>query len=357
MTRPGGGDREEPVTTGGSIAVVNLHARVDGLTARVPRAVPQAPADTLALIDLLILRGHVLGRIADYERAAELAGQLVRGTPDDGPALLARARTRAVFHRFVEALADLQAAEDRGLDRALLAADRAEFLQATGSRAEAGELHRAAARHRPGFATLGALAVFHAERGEIAEAERLFAAARHRYQGSSPFPIASLDYRRGLMWHAEDNLPAARTWFDASLRRVPAYAPALGHRAEIDTEVGDHQAAIDRLRPLASASDDPGYAATLARALAAAGDHREARQWHRRAAARYDELAGRHPQAFAEHAADFRQRGQSPARRGGATETEPPPGVASAIRRNYGDESRPARERLTGRGRRAQVLG
>ena len=174
--------------------MVNLHAQIDGLTARVPRAVPGASAapvgagESLVLIDLLMLRGHVLGRIADYEQAAELAGH-VRDTTDDGTALLARARTRAVFHRFAEALADLQAAEERGMDPATVAAERAEILQATGSHAEAGELHRGAARRRPGFATLGAMAVFHAERGE---AERLFAEARHRYQGTSPFPIASL---------------------------------------------------------------------------------------------------------------------------------------------------------------------
>jgi hypothetical protein len=200
MTRTGVGDRE-PATTSGTIAVVNLHAQVDGLTARVPRAVTVAPAarvgagESLVLIDLLILRGHVLGRIADYEHSAELAGQLVRDTTDDGTALLARARTRATFHRFADALADLQAAQERGADRATLAAERAEILQATGSHAEAGELHRSAAKRRPGFATLGALAVFHAERGEVAEAEGMFAAARGRYQGTSPFPVASLNFR------------------------------------------------------------------------------------------------------------------------------------------------------------------
>jgi tetratricopeptide (TPR) repeat protein len=210
--------------------------------------------------------------------AAELAGQFVRAAAGDGTALLARARTRAVFHRFTEALADLQAAEERGLDRATVAAERAEILQATGSQADAGELHRYAARRRPGFATLGALAVFQAERGELAAGEHLFAEARQQYQGTSPFPIASLDYRRGLMWRHAGNLLAARTWLDASLRRVPAYAPALGRLAEIDSARGDHQAAVDRLRLLASASDDPGYAATLARALDAAGQRRAAAQ-------------------------------------------------------------------------------
>jgi tetratricopeptide (TPR) repeat protein len=254
------------------------------------------------------LRGHVLGRIADYERAAELAEQLVRGTTDDGTALLARARTRATFHRFAEALADLDAAKRSGLDRATLEAEQATVLQAIGCYAQAKELHRSAAKRQPDFAMLGALAVLQAERGEVAEAERLFTEARRRYRGTSPFPLASLDFRRGLMWYGDGNLPAARTWFDASRRRVPAYAPAQGHIAEIDTALGAHQAAIDHLRPLASSSDDPGYAARLACALSAAGHHREAEQWRVSAVARYDELALRHPDAFAGHAADFRRQ-------------------------------------------------
>ena len=44
------------------------------------------------LVDLLLLRGRMLGRIADYERAAELAERLVRDASDDGTAWLARAR-------------------------------------------------------------------------------------------------------------------------------------------------------------------------------------------------------------------------------------------------------------------------
>jgi hypothetical protein len=36
----------------------------------------------------------------------------------NSPAFLARARTRATFHRLADALADLQASEQYGLDRA-----------------------------------------------------------------------------------------------------------------------------------------------------------------------------------------------------------------------------------------------
>jgi tetratricopeptide (TPR) repeat protein len=313
---PGGGQDPEPVTTSDTIAVVNLHAQIDGLAMRILRAASE-PVQRLILIDLLTLRGHVLGRIADYEQAAGLAEQLVRDNTDDGQALLARARTRATFHRFAEALADLDAAERSGLESPALEVERAVILQATGCYAQAEELHLSAAKHQPdfsmvehqpAFSVLAALAVLHAERGDVTEAERLFAQAQRRYQSTSPFPVASLDFRRGLMWYGQGNLPAARAWFDASRRRVPAYAPALGHLAEIDAALGAHQAAIDRLRPLVSSSDDPAYAAQLARALTAAGHLREAEPWHGRAAARYHELALRHPEAYAGHAADFRRQ-------------------------------------------------
>ena len=57
------------------------------------------------------------------------------------------------------------------------------------------------------------------------ESGALFTQSRHRYRGVAPFPIASLDFQRGLMWIGKPDLPAARARFDAAQRRVPAYAP------------------------------------------------------------------------------------------------------------------------------------
>lgn len=262
-------------------------------------------AERALLVDLLILRGQVLGRIADYERAAEVAEVLVRDAGDHDAAWLARARTRAAFHRFLEALADLEEAGRHGADRAVLDAERAAILQTVACYADALVLRRAAAQRRPDFGSLGALAVLEAERGQVAEAERLFTAARHRYQGVSPFPVATLDFWRGLMWLGERDLPAARAWFDAAVRRVPAYAPALGQLAEVDAASGAHEVAIARLHALVVSSDDPEYAASLAGLLGDAGHPEEAEYWRISAAARYDELVLRHPEAFVDHAADF----------------------------------------------------
>jgi hypothetical protein len=124
MTTPTQDDRE-PTTTSGHLAVANMNAQVNGLTARLHRARSAQEGTALLtvfaapLVDLLLLRGQVLGRVADYERAAELAEALVRDAPDDGTAQLARARTRSTFHRFPEALADLDAAGQRGTARAV----------------------------------------------------------------------------------------------------------------------------------------------------------------------------------------------------------------------------------------------
>ena len=87
-------------------------------------------------------------------------------------------------------------------------------------------------------------------------------------------------------------------------RRVPAYAPAQGHLAEVDAALGAAGAAIDRLRPLAVSSDDPEYAATSPACSTKLGVPWRPSTWRGIAAARYEELVSRHPEAFAEHAAD-----------------------------------------------------
>lgn len=294
----------ELVTTSGAIALVNLQAQVNGLESQAATGRLEA-AQRVELIELLTLRGHVLGQIADYERAAMLAEQLVRNTPASGSAFLARARTRATFHRFAEALADLHTAERLGAEQAVLEAECATIFQALGRYEAALALRQAAAERRPDFTTLSALAGLQAERGEVAEAEHLFSEGRRLYQEVSPFPVALLDFQRGLIWLAQGDLHIARAWFEAARDRLPAYVPALGHLAEVEAALGEREMAVNRLRPLAISSDDPDYAGQLAGLLREAGQFQEAGQWRARAAARYDQLMACHPAAFADHAAEF----------------------------------------------------
>ena len=292
------------VTTAGVLAVSNLQAQIDGLE-RQAAAKQLDVRGQAELIALVTQRGHVLGHIADYECAEQMAEQLTRDAWDDGEAFLARAQARATFHRFTDALTDLDEAQRLGAQPTLIDAERAAVFQAIGRYDDALTINRQAAECRSGFHSIGALAVLHAERGEVDTAERLFGESRDRFRGVSPFPLALLDFQRGLMWMTQGHLPRARIWFGAAHRRLPAYAPAQGHLAEVEAALGEPEASIGRLLPLTISSDDPDYPAQLARILHEVDRPQEGNEWRARAAARYDELLARHLDAFADHAAEF----------------------------------------------------
>jgi tetratricopeptide (TPR) repeat protein len=303
MIAAGRPDITESPTTDGTIALFNLNSQIDGLESEgldEPTAEHQ-----IALVELIALRGLVLSHITDYERAEEIAERLVCREPANGAGFVARARTRATFHRFADALSDLEVAERLSFNARKANAERAAIFQAVGRYDEALVIREEAANHWPSFETLGALAGLCAERGETGRAEDLFAESCNRYRGVSPFPLALLNFQCGLMWMNDRQLDKARTWFDAARRRVPAYAPAQGHLAEVEAELGEVDTAIASLLRLAEGSDDPDYAAQLAHILAQAGRSDESQIWSRQVAASYDDLVERHPEAFADHAAEF----------------------------------------------------
>jgi tetratricopeptide (TPR) repeat protein len=291
-------------TTDSSIAISNLEAQIDGLELGAGRGELNSAAWS-ELVDLILLRAQILGHIADYERASALAEQRAVEARADARGLLARARTRAALHRFDEALNDIDTAERLGSTGRQLEAERAAILQAVGRYDEALALRRVAAEHRADFESLAGLASLHAELGEIAAAETCFDESFRCFRSVSPFPIAQLEFQRGHMWLKHNDLKCARHWFEAAWRRLPAFAQAECHLAEVEYGLGERNGAILRLRRLASVADDPDYAAQLARMLAETDLAEEASVWHKRAEERYEQLVARHPEAFADHAADF----------------------------------------------------
>ena len=71
--------------------------------------------------------------------------------PMDPRALLARARTRAGFHRFNDALDNVDRAEQLSLDAETANAERAAIYQALGRYDEAFELRKEAVKRQPSF--------------------------------------------------------------------------------------------------------------------------------------------------------------------------------------------------------------
>ncbi len=291
-------------TTDGALALDNLAGQIDGEN-RLARYAPLTAKQRAGIIDLIGMRGQFVGRIADYEQAAALADQLVRERPSDGVSFVARAAARSTFHRFAEALDDLSTAESLGVPPLQTERLRAAIFQATGRYDEALAIRRRHAADRQDLAAMGAEASLLAERGDIDAAEQLFRDAQFHYRDVSPFPVAWLYFQQGLMWMREGDLVRARTLFAAAQERLPAYAAAQGHLAEVEAALGNRDRAIALLQPLAASSDDPDYAAQLARILGDAGRDRDARRWRDVAARRYDALVNVHPLAFADHAAEF----------------------------------------------------
>jgi tetratricopeptide (TPR) repeat protein len=285
--------------TNGAIALLNLQAQIDGLEGH------GASVETATLVDLLILRGLILGRISDYERAAQLANRLVGAAMMDAAAYMARARTRAVFHRFAEALDDLNKADRMSPHDSAAKRERAAILQAQGHFDEALSTYSAVIDGVGQFERAAALTGLWAERGEADTAQRSYLDSLRSYRGISPFPVALLDFQLGVMWMRNARLEEARTCFEAAIARVPAYAAAQGHLAEVEADLGNPESALARLYPLAVSSDDPDYAAQLARILGEMGRNDESSVWRGRAADRYDELTATHREAFADHAAEF----------------------------------------------------
>lgn len=291
-------------TTSPDIAMGNLEAQIAQLDRRLQRGVLTV-GERAGLVELLAAHGQYTGRIADHERALAVAEDLAHASPDDPAALLARARARSAFHRFTEALADVDRAAALGASEAAVATMRAAIYQALGRFDEALAIRRANAERNPSADSLGALASLQAQRGAVDDAAQLFAEARSRYRDTSPFPLAYLDFDEGAMWMRHGYLERARTLFAAALQRVPSFAMARCQLAEVESALGRPAEAIALLEHLAQTSDDPQAAAQLAVLLAAAGRTDEAAAWRRAAEVRYDELVAAYPDAYAPHAAEF----------------------------------------------------
>ena len=238
--------------------------------------------------------------------AEACAETLCRSHANEGVSYLARARSRARFHRFDEALADLDESERLGADREPVFQERATIYQAKGEFDAALEILQRNAGPQSQFASCGALAVFHAEQGDCSTAEEYFNRSLgliSRQFRRFPWPFWS--FRAATCgWHS--TTINARGFGFKSLSIACRSSPLRkADLAEVEAECGEPESAVARLIPLTTSSDDPDYAAALARILHAADQAEEASAWRSMAAERYEELVSRHYDAFADHAAAF----------------------------------------------------
>jgi tetratricopeptide (TPR) repeat protein len=289
--------------TSGAIATANLSASIEAL--ECGRAGGARFEDRVALSKLLFLRGDLLGRIADHDRAETAAAEAFALAPTSASAVFIRAQVAARFHRFAEANALLDAALAAGHAAREIDAERAGLLQATGRYHEALALRERLAHEDRGIRTLGALASLFAEMGRWTKAEERYAAALDADESPSPIPGAQLLFEWGVCAMRHRDLDRAEAVFSDLAAILPQHVPGRGHRAEVALARGRPDVALALIKPLLAISDDPEYRATYAEILAALGNGRGARDEAQCAASAYDVLLARRPEAYADHAAAF----------------------------------------------------
>ena len=288
--------------TSGRIAVANLSASIDSL--ELSRIKGATFADLLALSKFLFLRGDLLGRIVDHDRAELVANEASAVSPDTASTLYIRARLAERFHRFDEANALLDQALAAGHPKDEIDPERAALLQATGHYKEALALRERLAMDNPSIQTLGSLASLLAEMDQWAAAESCYMAAVDADESTSPIPCGQLLFEWGVSAMRRGDLDRAEAIFAELDAILPQHVPGRGHRAEVALARGELHVATALITPLLETSDDPEYRAVYAEILAADGNAKAASEAERAAAA-YELLLARRPEAYADHSAAF----------------------------------------------------
>jgi tetratricopeptide (TPR) repeat protein len=293
-----------PVTTDGLLARSNLDAMIAGHE-RSLRREPGWGSARLSVVTLLLARASTYGRVEDLESAERVAEEGVCSAPRSPEAWLARASSRAALHRFLDASADLQRAEALGAEPDAVRGQRASIALARGEVSTALDLARARSAREPGMATSSALAVVLSESGDAIGAERELARALAAYRDTSPFPVAFVEFRQGLLAERAGELARAADRYRAVLRRLPGHAQAAVHLASVELARNDLEAAGVALASVLPEASDPEVVATRAELDRRRGQTTEASREEQAARDRYLALLGKHPDAFADHAARF----------------------------------------------------
>jgi len=299
-------------TTAGSIARGNLDARIDSLTGWVEHDRESGAEMRKPLVDTLLSRTQFFGTFSDFDRALALVEPpSARSRAAD---LDAWASVQSALHEFEAALAALAAAE-RMDGKPRTAALSTIHLALGMDLPNVLALRAGTAAEAPSFESLSALAAAQAALGRFDAADATYRRALAIYRDVSPFPVAWVEFQRGMMWAESAGLPErALPLYREAVSRLPGYVVASVHLSEIEAQTGAVESAVARLTALAEKVEDPEPSAALSRLLEAS-DPERARHYAEDARRGYESLLAKHRHAFLDHAAEFfAEAGKDPRR-------------------------------------------
>lgn len=293
---------ERLTTTEGKSYLQNLDARIESLEQIVGDSPMTAHATALAVN--LYHRYRILGKVADAERALDVIAQAVAAHPNNASARQVHAAILVGFHRFDQALGELEAISNGRASRSSRILET-EINLALGRYDQVSELFDRRLKPVTNFhesVLLGNLGIMH---GDLSGASMQFLRAQQIYSDSSPFQLAWLYTQQGIALLRFGDFAAARPFFEAALQRVPDYYLAAEHLAECEFELGELDAARARYQSVIEQTEHPEFIGALAAVEAEAGNATRALQLQAEATAAWEALLMRHRAAFADHAAGF----------------------------------------------------
>jgi hypothetical protein len=294
-----------PPATDGEIAAINLESARRRAWARFAQN-PRLPGVAEAIVYNENLAAQFLGDLDALDRLETLASQFAR-VDDSFRSAFVQAEVASTVHRFADAREHLGRAARMGapreeVDRHVLSID-----QACGVELDA----VLAARRRIGasgrledLVPLGALL---ADLERFAEADAVYRQAFFSYDDVSPFPLAWVCFQLGMLWGELVPVPdpnLAALWYRRAIAYLPGYVKARVHLAEIYASQGQTGEAEALLMPVLS-SRDPEVLWRLADVLIAQTVFEDGERQLAAAQYGFEELLGKHPLAFADHAAEF----------------------------------------------------
>ncbi|MBV9948531.1 MAG: hypothetical protein JOZ69_16900, partial [Myxococcales bacterium] len=252
------------------------------------------------LVPRYLLRAQFAGRVADLEAADAVSARLVAARAEDARAHLIRAGALSAIHEFSSALQEVDRAAERHAAAAEVVLQRASIGLAIGREDDAALAlgPPTDSLSPPELVLRGAI---DARLGRAAESDALFERARVTNHDVTPFAVAWIDFERSRALEIAGDRARARAYLAEAVAVLPSYAHAATHLAAQEPP----DAALSRLKPLETTSDDPEVLAVEADVLRRAGRSAEARAAAAQARGRYEAVLARLPRAFADHAARF----------------------------------------------------
>lgn len=287
-------------TTSSRIAIRNINRELESI--RQQLQVQSQPHLQERLVSLLLFRFHTLGYIENLDEAVEIS-QTASAQTKKRVAL-----ARHHFQDILDASAMHRCVDDQKKISSSPISTSAQLDQAVAWLAigDPNAARQCLQNIPDSFRRRVLNAAVLAALGQFDEADRELVLALTEYRDVSPFPVADLYFRRGVMWAEQAGMPERGIqMYRAGLAVLPEHVTMSIHLAELLWEKESAEAGLKQLSSIPSDVTNPEVAALRSELLLEIGREIESNQALNQAKAQYSSLLSKHPEAYWDHGSEF----------------------------------------------------